>query len=103
MTSSFSQNNYNAFNLNAMPSAEPKIWHPYFLSPNDPVTVIDSMILSDTTVTAVAAGLLTPKDGKVLAWRTNPQTINDSMAFTIQCVASIYNMGRRLHVRNYEV
>jgi hypothetical protein len=103
MTSSSSQNNYNAFNLNAMPSAEPKIWHPYFLSLNDPVTVIDSMMLSGTTVTTVATSLLTLEDGKVLAWRTNPQTINDSMAFTIQCVASIYNMGRRLHVRNYEV
>jgi uncharacterized protein involved in exopolysaccharide biosynthesis len=38
-----------------------------------------------------------------LAERTDPQTINDSMALTIQCVASVSNMGRRLHVRNHEV
>ena len=42
-------------------------------------------------------------DGKVLAGRTDPQIINDSMALTIQCVASVSNMGRRLHVRNHEV
>uniref|UniRef100_A0A2N9EQF6 Uncharacterized protein n=1 Tax=Fagus sylvatica TaxID=28930 RepID=A0A2N9EQF6_FAGSY len=55
MAYSSSQNNHNAFNLNAMPSAEPEVWHPYFLSPNGPVTVIDSVMLSDTTATAVAA------------------------------------------------
>uniref|UniRef100_A0A2N9H9S0 Uncharacterized protein n=1 Tax=Fagus sylvatica TaxID=28930 RepID=A0A2N9H9S0_FAGSY len=52
---------------------------------------------------AVAAGLLTPEDGKVLAGRTDPQIINDSMALTIQCAASVSNMGRRLHVRNHEI
>ena len=86
-----------------MPSAAPEAWRPYFLSPNDPVTVIDSVMLSGTTATIVVAGLLTPKDGRVLARRTDPQTINDSMALTIQCVASVSNMGRRLHVRNHEV
>ena len=76
-----------------MPSAAPKVWYPYFLSPKDPVTVIDSVILSGTTAMAVAAGLLTPEDGRVLARRINPQTINDSMALTIQCVSSVSNMG----------
>ena len=52
---------------------------------------------------AVAAGLLTPEDGRVLVGRTDPQTINDSMTLTIQCVVSVSNMGRRLHVRNLEV
>ena len=55
-----------------MPSTEPEVWRPYFLSPNGPVTVIDSVILSGTTATAVAAGLLTPEDGRVLARRTDP-------------------------------
>jgi TolA-binding protein len=86
-----------------VPSTAPEVWRPYFLSPNGPVTVIDSVMLSGTTATAVAAGLLTPEDGRVLAGRTDPQTINDSMALTIQCVASVSNMGRRLHVRNHEV
>jgi cellulose biosynthesis protein BcsQ len=60
-------------------------------------------MLSGTTTTTVAVGLLTSEDGRVLVGRTDPQTINDSMALTIQCVASVSNMGRRLHVRNHEV
>ena len=99
MASSSSQNNYNAFNLNAVPSAEPEVWRPYFLSLNRSVTVIDSVMLSGTTATVV---VVASEDGKVLAGRTDPQTINDSMALTIQCVASVSNMGRRLHVRNHE-
>ena len=86
-----------------MPSAALEVWRPYFVSPNGLVTVIDSVILSGTTATAVAVGLLTPEDGRVLAGMTDPQTINDSMALTIQCVASVSNMGRRLYVRNHEV
>uniref|UniRef100_A0A2N9HVA4 Uncharacterized protein n=1 Tax=Fagus sylvatica TaxID=28930 RepID=A0A2N9HVA4_FAGSY len=103
MTSSSSQNNHDAINLNVVLSAVPEVWRPYFLSPNSPITVTDSVILSGTTATAVAASLLTLEDGRILAEMTNPQTINDSMALTIQCVASVSNMGRRLHVRNHEV
>ena len=51
----------------------------------------------------MVTSLFTPEDGKVLAGRTDPQIINDSMALTIQCVASVSNMGRRLHVKNHEV
>jgi chromosome segregation ATPase len=103
MTSSSSQNNHDAINLNVVLSAVPEVWRPYFLSPNGPITVTDSVILSGTTATAVAASLLTLEDGRILAEMTNPQTINDSMALTIQCVASVSNMGRRLHIRNHEV
>jgi TolA-binding protein len=103
MTSSFSQNNHDAINLNVVPSAVLEVWRPYFLSPNGPITVIDSVILSGITATAVAAGLVTPEDERVLAGRTDPQTINDLMTLTDQCVASVSNMGLRLHVRNHEV
>ena len=103
MASSSSQNNHNAFNLNVVPIVESKVWRPYFLFPNSPVTIIDSVMLSGTTTTVVAADLLTLDDGKVLARRIDSQTINDSMALTIQCVVSVSNMGRRLHVRNHEV
>ena len=103
MTFSSSQNNYDAINLNAAPSAAPEVWRPYFLSPNGVVMVIDFVMLSGTTATVVIAGLLIPKDGRVLAGKTDPQTINDSMALTIQCVVSVSNMGRRLYVRNHEV
>jgi hypothetical protein len=100
---SSSQSNHDAINLNVVPSAAPEVWHPYFLSLNSPVMVIDSVMLSGTTATTVVAGLLTPEDGRVLAGRTDPQTINDLMALTIQCVVFVSNMGRRLHVRNHEV
>uniref|UniRef100_A0A2N9GBD2 Retrotransposon Copia-like N-terminal domain-containing protein n=1 Tax=Fagus sylvatica TaxID=28930 RepID=A0A2N9GBD2_FAGSY len=81
----------------------PKVWRPYFLSSNSPITVTDSLMLNGTTAIAVAASLFTPEDGRVLARRTDSQTINDSMALTIQCVASFSNMGRRLHVSNHEI
>ena len=80
MASSSSQGNHNIINLNIVPSAAPKVWRPYFLSLNDPVTIIDSVILNGTTATALAAGLFTPEDGRALAERIDPQIINDSMA-----------------------
>ena len=106
MASSFSLNTPEAINLNDAPSAMLEVWRPFFLSPNGPITVTDSVMLSGVTaivVAVVAAGLYTPEDGKVLAGRIDPQLINDSMALTIQCVAFVSNMGRRLHVRNHEV
>ena len=72
MASSFSQNNHDVINLNAMPSAAPEVWRPYFLSPNGPVMVTNSVMLSGTTATAVAAGLFTLENGRVLAERTDP-------------------------------
>ena len=103
MAFSSSQNNHDAINLNVVPNATPEVWRPYFLSPNGFVMVTDSVMLSGITVTAVVAGLLTPEDERVLAGRTDLQTFNDSMTLTIQCVASVSNMRRRLHVRNHEV
>uniref|UniRef100_A0A2N9HKB8 Uncharacterized protein n=1 Tax=Fagus sylvatica TaxID=28930 RepID=A0A2N9HKB8_FAGSY len=58
MVSYSSQNNHDAINLNAVPSAALEVWCPYFLSPNGPVTVIDSVMLSGTTATAVAAEIM---------------------------------------------
>ena len=103
MGSSSSQNKPEAINLNDTPSVMPEVWHPYFLSPNGPVSITNSVMLNDMITTAVAAGLCTPEDAKVLAERTDPQIINDSMALTIQCAATVSNMGRCLHVKNLEV
>uniref|UniRef100_A0A2N9J3C7 Uncharacterized protein n=1 Tax=Fagus sylvatica TaxID=28930 RepID=A0A2N9J3C7_FAGSY len=89
MASSSSLNTQEAIDLNDVPSvmhapsSMPEVWCPYFLSPNGPITVIDSVILNGVTAIAVATGLCTPEDGK--------------------CVAFVSNMGRRLHVRNHEV
>jgi hypothetical protein len=103
MASSSSQNKPETINLNDTPSVMPEVWRPYFLSANGPVSVTDSVMLNGEIATAVAAGLCTPEDAKVLAGRTDPQIINDSLALTIQCAATVTNMGRRLHVRNLEV
>ena len=67
------------------------------------MSVTDSVMLNGVTATTVAASLCTSEDAKVLAGRTDPQIINDSLALTIQCAATVYNMGCRLHVRNLEV
>jgi hypothetical protein len=103
MVSSSSQNKPEAINLNDTPSVMPEVWRPYFLSPNGPVSVTDSVMLNGVIATAVAAGLCTPEDAKVLVGRTDPQIINDSLALTIQCATTVSNMERRLHVRNLEV
>uniref|UniRef100_A0A2N9I3S6 Uncharacterized protein n=1 Tax=Fagus sylvatica TaxID=28930 RepID=A0A2N9I3S6_FAGSY len=82
MASSSSLNTQEAINMNDVPSvmhapsSMPKVWHPYFLSLNGPITVTNSVMLNGVTTTAVPA---------------------------VQCVASVSNMGRRLHVRNHEV
>uniref|UniRef100_A0A2N9J1G9 Uncharacterized protein n=1 Tax=Fagus sylvatica TaxID=28930 RepID=A0A2N9J1G9_FAGSY len=40
-----------------VPTAIPEVWRPYFLSPNGPVSVTDSVMLNGVTATAVAADL----------------------------------------------
>ena len=47
------------------------------------MSVTDSVMLNGETATAVAAGLCTPEDAKVLAGKTDSQIINDSLALTI--------------------
>ena len=54
--------------------------------------------MNDTTTTVVAVGIINPQDEMLLADRTDTQAINDLLAFTIQCAASVSNMGRRLFV-----
>ena len=99
-SSTSSQNN---FDLNVVPNAQPEVWHPSFQSQNGPITVNDSVMMSNITATAVAVGIINPRDEMLLADRTDAQAINDSLAFTIQCAAFVSNMGRRLHVRGREV
>uniref|UniRef100_A0A2N9I5P0 Uncharacterized protein n=1 Tax=Fagus sylvatica TaxID=28930 RepID=A0A2N9I5P0_FAGSY len=83
MASSSSQNKPETINLNDTPSVMPEVWRPYFLSPNGPVSVTDSVMLNGEIATAVAAGLCTLEDAK--------------------CAATVSNMGCHFHVRNFEV
>ncbi|GFS42077.1 hypothetical protein Acr_00g0077950 [Actinidia rufa] len=63
----------------------------------------DFVMLDDAIAASVAKGIVTPQDGKLLANRTDAESINDSMAFSIQSASSVSNMARRLHVRGNEV
>jgi hypothetical protein len=58
----------------------------------------DSVMLDDAVATSVAQGIMTPRDEKLLADRTDAQAINDSLAFSIQGASSVSNMARRLQV-----
>lgn len=100
MASSSSQNNLD---LNATPVVQPEIWRPLFLTQKGPLMTNDSVMLNDAAAAAVAQGIITPRDDKLLADRTDAQAINDSLAFSIQSASSVTNMARRLQVRGNEV
>jgi hypothetical protein len=100
MASSSSQNN---FDLNDVPDAQQEVWRPSFLSQKGHLTTNDSVMLDDAIVTSVAKYIITPRDEKLLAEKTNAEAINDSMAFSIQGITSVSNMAQRLHVQGNEV
>ena len=100
MASSSSQNNLD---LNATPVVQPEIWRPLFLTQKGPLMTNDSVMLNDAAAASVAQGIITPRDDKLLADRTDAQAINDSLAFSIQSASSVTNMARRLQVRGNEV
>jgi hypothetical protein len=90
MASSSSQNNLD---LNVVPEVQPEIWRPSFLSQKGPLMTNDSVMLDDAIAASVANGIITPRDEKLLADRSDAQAINDSMAFSIQSAASVTNMA----------
>jgi hypothetical protein len=100
MASSSSQNN---FDLNVVPNAQSEIWRPSFLSQKGHLTTNNSMMLDDAIVTSVAKCIITPRDEKLLAEKSDVKAINDSMAFSIRGTTSVSNMARRVHVRGNEV
>jgi hypothetical protein len=91
-SSSTSQNNLD---LNAVPDVQPKIWCPSFPSPRGHLMTTDSVMLDDATAASMARGIITSRDGKLLADRSDVEAINDSMAFSIQ--------AQRLQVRRNEI
>jgi len=66
-----------------VPDVQPEIWRPSFLSPRGHLMTGDSVMLDDATATSMARGIITPRDGKLLADRSDVEAINDSMAFSI--------------------
>ncbi|KAM1264203.1 hypothetical protein ACFX15_033598 [Malus domestica] len=84
-------------------SSSNNIWQPSFVSPNGPLTVGDSMMMNDTTVSVVARNLLTPRDTRMLSRRSDELAVQDSLAYSVRCAGSVSNMGQRLLARSRQV
>jgi hypothetical protein len=95
------------FDLNvvedAAVSSQDNIWRPSFLSPTGPLTVGDSVMKNDMTAAVVARNILTPKDNRLLSRRSDELAVKDSLAFSVQCAASVSDMAQRLFDRTRQV
>ncbi|CAN6725583.1 unnamed protein product [Malus baccata var. baccata] len=95
------------FDLNlgeeAVPLSLDKIWRPSFISPTGPLTVGDSVMKNDMTAAMVARNVVTPKDNRLLAKRSDELAVKDSLAFSVQCAGSVSNMAQRLFAQTRQV
>ncbi|KAM2889966.1 hypothetical protein FF1_013530 [Malus domestica] len=85
-----------------LPSPD-NIWRPSFISPTGPLTVGDSVMKNDITAAVVAKNLVTPKDNRLLAKRSDELAVKDSLALSVQCAGSVSNMAQRLFARTRQV
>ncbi|CAN6679677.1 unnamed protein product [Malus baccata var. baccata] len=80
------------FDLNrgeeAAPPSPDNIWRPYFISPTGPLTVGDSVMKNDMTAAVVARNLVTPRDNRLLARRSDELAVKESLALSVQCAGS---------------
>ncbi|KAM1790483.1 hypothetical protein ACFX12_034539 [Malus domestica] len=67
-----------------LPSPD-NIWRPSFISLTGPLTVGDSVMKNDMTAVVVARNLVTPKDNRLLAKRSDELAVKDSLALRVQC------------------
>ncbi|KAM1286102.1 hypothetical protein ACFX2J_000185 [Malus domestica] len=86
-----------------LPSPD-NIWRPSFISPTSPLTVGDSMMKNDMTAAVVARNLVTPKDNRLLAKRSDELAVKDYLALSVQCACSVSNIAQCLfaHTRQVE-
>ncbi|KAM2480127.1 hypothetical protein PS1_003788 [Malus domestica] len=95
------------FDLNlgeeAVPPSPDNIWRPSFISPTGPLTVGDSMMKNDMIAAVVARNLVTPKDNRLLAKRSDELAVKDFLALSVQCAGSVSNMAQRLFARTRQV
>ncbi|KAM2908165.1 hypothetical protein COP2_047707 [Malus domestica] len=95
------------FDLNlgeeAAPPSPDNIWRTSFISPTGPLTVGDSVMKNDMTAAVVARNLVTPKDNRLLAKRSNELAVKESLALSVQCAGSVSNMAQRLFARTRQV
>ncbi|KAM1996719.1 hypothetical protein ACFX15_029637 [Malus domestica] len=85
-----------------LPSPD-NIWRPSFISPTGSLTVGNSVMKNDMTAAVVARNLVTPKDNRLLAKRSDELAVKDSMALSVQCAGSVSNMAQRLFARTRQV
>ncbi|KAM1228105.1 hypothetical protein ACFX2J_007237 [Malus domestica] len=79
------------------------IWRSFFLSLTGPFTIGDSVMKNDMTATVVARNLLTPKDNRLLSKWSDELAVKDSLALSVQCAGSMFNMAQRLFARTCQV
>ncbi|KAM1705790.1 hypothetical protein ACFX2K_028021 [Malus domestica] len=79
----------------ATPSPD-NIWRPSFLSHTSPLTVGDSVMKNDMTAAVVARNLLTLKDNRLLSKWSDELAVKDSLALSVQCAGSVFNIAQRL-------
>ncbi|KAM1017248.1 hypothetical protein COP2_048086 [Malus domestica] len=87
----------------AVPPSPDNIWRPSFISPTGPLTVGDSVMKNDMTDAVVARNLVTPKDNRLLAKRSDELAVKDSLVLSVQCTGSVSNMDQRLFARTRQV
>ncbi|KAM1265682.1 hypothetical protein ACFX2J_035339 [Malus domestica] len=86
----------------AQPSPD-NIWRPFFISHTGPLTVGDSVMKNDMTAAVVARNLVTLKDNRLLAKRSNVLAVKESLALSVQCADFVSNMAQRLFARTRQV
>ncbi|CAN6695138.1 unnamed protein product [Malus baccata var. baccata] len=95
------------FDLNigeeAAPPSPDNVWRPSFISPTGPLTVGDSVMKNDMTAAVVARNLVTPRDNRLLARRSDELAVKESLALSVQCAGSVSNMAQRLYARTRHV
>ncbi|KAM1160993.1 hypothetical protein TB2_000136 [Malus domestica] len=95
------------FDLNigeeAAPPSPDNIWRPSFISPTGPLTVGDSVMKNDMTAAMVARNLVTPRDNRLLARRSDELAVKESLALNVQCAGFVSNMAQRLFARTRHV
>ncbi|KAM0956638.1 hypothetical protein ACFX2A_025385 [Malus domestica] len=95
------------FDLNigeeAAPPSPDNIWRPSFISPTGPLTVGDSVMKNDMTAAVVARNLVTPRDNRLIARRSDELAVKESLALSVQCAGSVSNMAQRLFARTRHV
>ncbi|CAN6687811.1 unnamed protein product [Malus baccata var. baccata] len=95
------------FDLNlgeeAVSPSPDNIWRPSFISPTGPLIVGDSVMKNDMTAAVMARNLVTPKDNRLLAKRSDELAVKDSLALSVQCAGFVSNMAQRLFARTRQV